>query len=108
MTADQTRCKIDVSGEGRFGWVHPHQCRRKIWKDGFCRQHHPDTVKDRLTEADKRWKVKAKQGRLERYAGVLLRALEELVDRLEADFLVSPSKKQMKQAKAVIKSAKGE
>jgi hypothetical protein len=28
------------------GW-HDFQCKRKIWNDGYCKQHHPDTVKAR-------------------------------------------------------------
>ena len=50
------RCKAKVWG----GWRH-YQCTRNIWKDGYCKQHHPDTVEEkekqstwyRLQEAEK-------------------------------------------------------
>ena len=108
MELDKTRCDVSVSGYGRFGWVHPHQCRRKIWKDGFCKQHHPSSVKNRMAESDKRFEIVRKRWRLERVAPILLIALEELVNRLETEKLVSPSMTQMKQAKKAIKTAKGE
>ena len=35
-----------------------HLCLRKDWKDGFCKQHHPDSVKKRREDADARYKAK--------------------------------------------------
>ena len=34
------QCKASVYHEIPSGF---HQCRRKPWKDGWCKQHHPDT-----------------------------------------------------------------
>jgi len=28
-------------------YLHSHQCKRKPWKDGLCKQHHPDTRAER-------------------------------------------------------------
>lgn len=42
---DIRRCATSVNGEGRFGGAfNRHQCTRKVWKDGYCKLHHPDTV----------------------------------------------------------------
>lgn len=46
---DATKCKKNVSTLN--GW-HNRQCSRKIWKDGFCRQHHPDSIVERNRKAD--------------------------------------------------------
>ena len=48
-------CKEKVRGEGRFGAFGYHQCSRNVRKDGFCFQHHPDTVKERQKKATERW-----------------------------------------------------
>lgn len=37
---------------------HLKQCTRKIWKDGFCKQHHPETVKAKNDKRERRWKFK--------------------------------------------------
>ena len=50
------RCKANV-------WVgfHTHQCLRIAWKDGYCKQHHPDNVKQRQEESMARYEEKEKQ-----------------------------------------------
>lgn len=53
---DSRRCKASVSYGGRR--VDFHQCLRKPWKDGWCRQHHPDSVAKRRTQSEARWKQK--------------------------------------------------
>lgn len=40
----EDRCKQKVWPNGSFS---SHRCTRKSVKDGFCKQHHPDTVKER-------------------------------------------------------------
>ena len=35
-----------------------YRCSRKIWKDGYCKQHHPDTVAERNRKADIRREAK--------------------------------------------------
>lgn len=52
---DPARCRERVAGLG--GW-HFHQCSRKVWKDGYCRQHHPDTVAERNRKSRELWKKK--------------------------------------------------
>lgn len=54
---DDTKCKESVMWDS---W-HSSQCTRKIWKDGYCKQHHPDSVKARRVASDKRWEEKRKQ-----------------------------------------------
>lgn len=40
---------------------HGHPCRRNAWKDGYCKQHHPDTVKARREESEKAYEEKQKK-----------------------------------------------
>ena len=58
---DKDRCKKKVYPSDMWGGFHGHQCHRKIWKDGYCKQHHPNTVKARMDTRDKRWAEEAKQ-----------------------------------------------
>ena len=52
-----TQCKEEVwPAWSRVG----HQCTRKAWKDGYCKQHHPDTVAARKKKKDERWDTKRK------------------------------------------------
>lgn len=48
---DATKCK-----EGIWDNWHKYQCSRNIWKDGYCKQHHPDSVKEREKKRDERYK----------------------------------------------------
>lgn len=36
-------------------------CLRKAWADGYCKQHHPDSVKARQEAAEKRYEEKQKR-----------------------------------------------
>lgn len=47
------RCKETV-----WNNFNNYQCSRNAWKDGFCKQHHPDSVKERERKTDERWKQK--------------------------------------------------
>jgi hypothetical protein len=42
------KCKEQVRGVVGFG---SHRCYRKAVKDGYCKQHHPDTVAQRRNES---------------------------------------------------------
>ena len=75
---DKTRCKKDVRDSGM--WPSYHQCYRKIWKDGFCKLHHPDTVKKRSEEKEKRWEAKQKTE-----TWYLLGKAYEKIDKLERE-----------------------
>ena len=37
------KCQTSVITPGMRG-MFTHQCTRKVWKDGFCKLHHPETV----------------------------------------------------------------
>lgn len=42
-----------------FKHWHSHQCEKKIWKDGFCKQHHPDEVRKRDEIRQDKWRAEA-------------------------------------------------
>jgi len=48
---DPSRCKAAVTNGYRS--MRYHQCSRKPWKDGWCKQHHPDTVAERRKRQDR-------------------------------------------------------
>ena len=53
--SDETRCcKRVYDSYSLIG----HPCTRKVWKDGFCKTHHPETVKARQEESTRRYKEK--------------------------------------------------
>ena len=79
---DETRCVVRV-WEG----FHDHRCFRKTWKDGYCKQHHPDTVAERRRKSMEKWEEKRKQEpwyRLQR-ANERIKELEELVATLRSE-----------------------
>lgn len=46
--ADKSRCsKMVMTGD-----FHAHLCTRKPWKDGRCRQHHPETEAAKAAKKD--------------------------------------------------------
>ena len=47
-------CKKSVHNPG--GWTF-HQCRRKAWKDGYCKQHHPDSAEARRKKLDEKFDI---------------------------------------------------
>ncbi|MCP3681583.1 MAG: hypothetical protein GY861_02740 [bacterium] len=55
---DEARCQEMVSPPERWGSFHRHQCSRKKWKDGYCKQHHPDSVAERDKKAEERFRMK--------------------------------------------------
>jgi hypothetical protein len=57
---NDSRCKKTVYPNEQWGAFHPHQCNRKVWKDEYCKQHHPDTVKERRDKRNKVWEEKFK------------------------------------------------
>ena len=64
-----------------------HQCERKATEDGYCWQHHPDAVKKRQEESDKRSAKKwqnSKFMQLQR-ANKKIEELVEQVDELEKE-----------------------
>lgn len=74
---DPNRCKASVPGPPRS--MRFYQCKRKPWKDGWCKQHHPDTVAERRAKNQKRYEQKHQRSPMAQ----LRRANEEIV-RLKA------------------------
>ena len=58
MKTEKEKCKKIISDP--TGWHH-YKCSRNAWKDGYCKQHHPDTVKVREQAKRERWEEKCKQ-----------------------------------------------
>lgn len=54
------RCKEEVVEPGGMGF-HSYRCSRKAVKDGYCKQHHPDSVKEREAKSMARWEEKRKK-----------------------------------------------
>ena len=48
--SDEERCKKQV-----WHTWHSRRCTRKAWKDGFCKQHHPETVAARNEAQRQKW-----------------------------------------------------
>jgi len=57
-----------------------YQCSRKVWKDGFCKQHHPESVKKRNMESKKRW-----EEQFENSEYMKLKRANERIKELEAE-----------------------
>ena len=68
------RCKETVYPNERYGAFHGHQCTRKAVKDGYCKIHHPDSVRKRQEISAKRYNERIEQSE---YAQ-LKRAREEI------------------------------
>jgi len=43
------------------GTYHSLPCKRNVWKDGWCKIHHPETVAARIAKSEARWKEKMKE-----------------------------------------------
>ena len=74
------RCKEKV-WEG----FHSHRCLRKAVKDGYCTQHHPDSVAKRRAKSEERYQAQLenspyhKIGKLQKENKELTEALKGLV-----------------------------
>ena len=53
-----TKCKETVYPKERWGSFHGYRCTRNVWKDDYCKTHHPDCVKERREKAKKRYDEK--------------------------------------------------
>ena len=51
---DLKRCTASVHDQS--GW-RPHQCNRKPWRDGWCKQHHPESVQARREASEARYRA---------------------------------------------------
>jgi len=43
------------------GFASESQCKRKVWRDGWCKQHHPETKAKRAEESRIRYEEQRKQ-----------------------------------------------
>ena len=78
------RCKKKVYPNNSWGSFHPHQCQKTVWKDGYCKIHHPDSVAMRQEKQNKRWEEKMENNPLKK-AMERLDLLEDInKDLLEA------------------------
>jgi hypothetical protein len=57
-------------------------CRRAAWKDGYCLQHHPDTVAARDAEKDRRYREQQANSQVRRIA-----KLREQLEECDAELL---------------------
>lgn len=46
---------MDPCKEKIFRDYHFYACRRHAWKNGYCKQHHPDTVAERRKKSEERY-----------------------------------------------------
>uniref|UniRef100_A0A6M3KW86 Uncharacterized protein n=1 Tax=viral metagenome TaxID=1070528 RepID=A0A6M3KW86_9ZZZZ len=80
-TPDPSKCRKSVYGAG--SWPSIHQCTRKPWKDGYCKQHHPDTVAARRAESEARYIAK-----LERSPSAMLAKANKRIAELEMELAI--------------------
>jgi hypothetical protein len=62
------------------GTYHSSPCKRNVWKDGYCRIHHPETVAARHAKREARWEEEKKQS-----AWYKLEQAEKRIAELEGD-----------------------
>jgi hypothetical protein len=67
-------CSETVFPQERWGSYRGHKCTKPVWKDGYCKIHHPDSVKAREEMASKRYEEKYNNSIEQR----LLRRVKEL------------------------------
>jgi len=42
-------------------WRHYSLCPRRAWQDGYCKQHHPDTIAERVKKQSAKWEAENKE-----------------------------------------------
>lgn len=74
------------------GW-HFRHCSRKAIKDGYCKQHHPDSVKARQDKADARYEEQRANSIYTKYDKALKRIaeLEQQVRWIDTKFISNNS-----------------
>ena len=84
-------CKREVYPNERWGAFHPYQCSRKIWKDGYCKIHHPDTEAEREKKRTEKWERERENSLPVKY-NKLIKEKEELIKWLEKKIRVCENK----------------
>ena len=69
-------CKAKVYPTDTWGAFHPHQCKFKAVKDGYCKIHHPDAVEKRRKEKNKREEARRKASCFYRLGNALNKIIE--------------------------------
>lgn len=82
QTIDTNRCKAAVHDGGRS--VSFHQCTRKPWRDGWCKQHHPDTEATRDKERRARWEMESRARRREAQINAARREALDAIKQIAA------------------------
>lgn len=76
---DKERCKQYVVEPGGF---HQHQCYKPIWKEGYCKIHHPSSVAKREKEKEERYEKKRKKDPYHRFFTIIAE-LNTLITKLK-------------------------
>lgn len=88
------KCSKMVSGTGRFGSFHQHQCSFtavvKIEGKGYCKKHDPAYIEEKFKEDRKKFDLESKERQrkfqLEQVAPELLRLLKISIFLFDKDF----------------------
>lgn len=106
---EASKCMEEVCESGR-GALH-YQCSRKIWKDGFCKQHHPATIEAKLSAREQKYQEERERDRkefaLQSAAPSLLDALKLAMECGEATGMDSAYPEAWEQMRAAISKAEG-
>ena len=62
---------------------HSSQCSRNEWKDGYCKQHHPDTIEEKRRIAEEKWQAKAAKS-----PWILLGKAKKEIEELKAEIKI--------------------
>jgi|GEM_PF-6509011 len=77
MTDNRPRCRErHVPDGGR--WPTFHQCTRLAVRDGYCKQHHPDAVRERRQRSHDQSEARWQERRLEIYGKSAIGLLREI------------------------------
>lgn len=68
-----------------FHDYHSWQRSNKIWRDGFCRQHHPETLKAKKDKADAKYRLQQEKWNQERMDDMERKRKLEDYDSLKRD-----------------------
>ena len=78
------QCKETVADDTGF---HFYQCSRKPVKDGYCKQHHPDSVAERRRKAEEKYEAERKKSAWYQLseARETIEIMQSVIDRLNAE-----------------------